>query len=620
MVTELFVPSMMNPDALKADGWSWFRIWIRPRADVDAAMVQTVLEAGFRADQVERAKQFPPETPKARIDAFFAGRLRLQPASSGRSAIQKFFQQPLWILATLAALLVLVACANVANLLLARATSRKIEMALRLSIGAARRRLIQLLLVESSLLAVLAAAVGALFSWWAAPFVVSMLTTPDRPIRLILDLDWRTLLTAATLTVAVTMLFGLAPAIRASATPLLDALKEVRGQRAHRRLANALIAAQTAFCVFLLFGASLFVGTLERLQSRPLGFAPDHVLQVIVEGGRQYTREEWAQLATSLRALPRVESVTVAGWAPLTGNRWRSTVTVPGRETPEAAPNWVSVTPGYIETMRMRLVEGRDFRAGERPPRRDEAGRPVPGVAIVNESFARAYFDGRSPIGQRVVVESSNAPMEIVGMTADAVYFSVREVNHPAVFIPFESRTGATILVRTEGPAADLLRELRSEVPRLLTGLQVHEALPFEALVTQQMIRERLLAALSTFFAAMGLVLAVVGIYGVLNYAVTREQREIGLRMALGARPGHVVNLLTARLAGMVILGAVAGIGAGISLTRVVRALLFQIESTDPSTLAAPLIALAAASVLAVLPPALRAVRTDPAQTIKTEG
>jgi putative ABC transport system permease protein len=620
-ITDVFVPSMMNAEALNMHGWTWFRIWLRPKANVDPADAQAVLQAGFRADQAERAKDIEPDTPKARIDAFWSEQLAFLPAGSGASRLQKVFRQPLWILAALGALLVLVACANVANLLLARAMSRKVEMALRLSIGAARGRLIQLLLVESALLAILAATAGGLFASWAAPFIVTMLAPAERPVRLVLDLDWRTLITGATLTIAVTMLFGLTPALRASSAPLLDTLKEVRGQRAHRRLADALVAVQAAFCVFLLFGASLFVGTLQRLQDRPLGFTPDNLLHVSVESPRTHPREAWAQLAASIRGLPQVESVAVAGWAPLTGNRWRYAVTIPGRPPQENSPNWVSVLPGYLGTMRIPLVAGRDFRIGDRGPGQDDAGRPIPGVAIVNETFARVYFDGRNPVGRFVTVKSLNAPMEIVGMTADAVYFSVREASHPAVFVPFEpERSGATVLVRTQGAALDLPRVLTREIPRLVPDMQVHEMAPFSSIVTQQMIRERLLAALSTFFAAVALVLAVVGMYGVLNYAVTREQREIGLRMALGARPGHVVTLVTTRLARMVVLGAVAGLGVGLGLGQFVRTLLFEMQASDPAALAPPIIALAAAALLAVLPPAIRAVRTDPARTIRTEG
>ena len=620
IVTDVFVPSMMNPDALNARGWSWFRIWLRPRPGVDAHYVQAVLQAGFRADHIEHAKSFSPDTPKARLDAYFKEELRLQPATAGASAAQRTFREPLWILAGLAALLVLTACVNVANLLLARAVTRRIEMALRLSIGAARRRLVQMMLIESLVLAVVAASVGALFASWAAPFVVSMLAPPEQPIRLILDVDWRTLLIATSLTIAVTMIFGLLPAMRASATPLLDVLKEVRGQHGHRRLSGALVAAQTAFCVFLLFDASLFLGTLDRLQRRPLGFTPDHLLHVVVEGPRNRSAAEWAQLTAALRNVPRVESAAAAGWAPLTGNRWRSSITRPGFVSPEDAPDWVAIAPGYLDTMKMRLVEGRDFRAADRAPRK-ENGQPAAGVAIVNESFARTYFGGQSPVGQHVTVDSNKAPLEIVGMTADAVYANVREAGHAAVFIPLEGdRQGATVLVRTSIPAPDMTKAVREAILGIDPALQIRESVPFQSIVTKQIIRERLLAALSAFFATLGLILAVIGLYSVLNYAVTRERREIGLRLALGARPGHVVAMLTTRLAAMVAIGAIAGIGFGFGFGRYVQALLFQVEPTDVRSLVSPVAALGIAALLAVLPPAIRAVRTDPAQTIKTEG
>jgi ABC-type antimicrobial peptide transport system permease subunit len=244
----------------------------------------------------------------------------------------------------------------------------------------------------------------------------------------------------------------------------------------------------------------------------------------------------------------------------------------------------------------------------------------VAGVAIVNESFARVYFDGRNPVGQRVVAASSNALVEIVGLVTDTAYYSVREDNHPVVYIPLEQRYGATILVRTTENAADLPQVLRRELTRIQPEIQVRDTAPFEAFVTQQLIRERLLAALSTFFAALALVLAIIGMYGVLNYAVTRERREIGLRMVLGARPTHVVTLVTLPLLLAVGCGAAVGSGAGIAFGRVVHTLLFQIGPSDPVALGTPIVALIAAALLAVLPPTVRAARIDPAQTIRNDG
>jgi putative ABC transport system permease protein len=595
VLTDFFLPSMMNAEALKRTGWSWFRIWVRPKAGIDAAQVQALLQARYQADQRERAKGFAPDTPQSRVDAFLNQQLLLRPAGSGVSSLQKSFRRPLWILAALAALLLLIACANVANLLLARAMSRRTEMALRLSIGAARGRLIQLMLVESALLALLACAVGALFAWWAAPFVVSILAPAERPVRLMLAFDWRAFALGAGLTVLVTMLFGILPALRASVAVPIHALKQTRGERGQRRLTDVLVAAQMAICVFLLFGASLFVATFTRLQSAPLGFTPQNLLHLSVEtrGRKTLPSESWAQLA---------EAITVAG-----------------RAAEPIAPYWVSVGPRYFETMRMRMIEGREFRTGDRAPDSDDGRDPVAGVAIVNETFARVYFDGGSPVGHRVMVDSHGAPMEIVGLTSDAVYRNVREARHPTVFIPLEPRYGGILLVRTRDNATDLGSLLRREVSRLRPEFGVRDVEPFQTFVTQEMIRERLLAALSAFFAMLALLLAVIGMYGVLNYAVTRERREIGLRMALGARPGHVLTLITTRLFGVVAIGACLGVAGGLAFGRTVQSLLFQMAPTDPVAFAAPILALGSAAVLATLPPAIRAIRIDPAQTIKSE-
>jgi putative ABC transport system permease protein len=619
-LTDLFLPAMMNAVALERKGWSWFRIWVRPKPGVDPQQVQSILHASFHADHVEGARSIPPDMPRARLDAYLSEQLVLRPAGSGASGLQKIFRRPLWILAALAALLLLIACANVANLLLARAMSRRVEMALRLSIGAGRGRLVQLMLVESGMLALLSAAVGGLFASWAAPVVVSMLAPAERPVGLVLGVDWRTLVVATGITFAVTMLFGLVPALRASAVTPINALKETRERRDSRRLTHILVASQMAFCVFLLVGASLFVGTFDRLVNKPLGFAPENLVHMSVETRGSVTRsvEWWTQLAASLREIPRVESAAVASWAPLTGNRWRSAVIVDGKVPPPNSPYWVSVAPGYFETMQMRILDGRGFRAGDETPSTD-AARSTPGVAVVNEAFARVYFDGRSPVGRRVIVKSSSAPVEIVGVTVDAVYFSVREPLHPVVYVPLEPRYGATLLVRTaDGAVGPQL--LRTELPKRQPGIVVRETTPFDALVTQQMIRERLLAALSSFFAVLALLLALIGMYGVLSYAVTRERREIGLRMALGARPEHIVALITTRWVAVVFAGALAGVMAGLTFGHTVRMLLFEIQPTDPVALAGPIALLLVATAAAALPPLLRAVRIDPAATIRTEG
>ncbi len=615
-LTDFFIPATMNPQALESVGWSWFRVWLTPSPGVRVEEVRALLQMQFRVDVLARAKKFPSDTPQSRIDAFLTQHLDLQAAGAGVSATQKAFRRPLWILAALATLLLLIACGNVANLLLARAMSRRTEMSLRVSIGAGRGRLLQLLLVESALLALFSCVAGALFAAWAAPVVVAMLGSTDQPIRLVLPVDRRMLVVACALTTAVTVLFGLAPALRASAVRPVGALRD--RDRSQRRLSGFLLCAQMALCVFLLFGASLFLGTFKRLLEKPLGFAPQDLMHIIVEGRTKLGSTKWEQLAATLHGTPGVESVAVAGWAPLTGNRWRSSVTIDGRSSEPNAPNWVTVSPGYFATMKTPVIEGREFRWDDRPP--GAGPRTAPGVAIVNYAFVRAYFDGQSPIGRQVIVDGSGAGMEIVGVVADAVYFNVREPVHPAVFVPLSTATGATVLVRTAAHTPDVPALLRRDLSRLDPGLVVRDVVPFEAIVTKQMIRERLLAVLSAFFAGLALVLAGIGLYGLMNYSVSRERRQIGLRLALGARPRHVVSLIIARLMAAMCIGTVVGVAGGLAFSRMVRTVLFEVDPTSPAVLIVPLVTLGAIAVLAAVAPVLDAVRIDPAETLRVEG
>ncbi len=621
MVTDLFLPAMMNTQALNSPGWSWFRIWVRPKPGVAPEQIRQVLQARYSADQRRRLESLPADTPKEKIEAYLSEQIRLLRAGSGVSGTQKTFRRPLLILAALAALVLLVACANVANLMSAQAMTRAREMALRVSLGASRGRLIRLVLIESALLAVAASAVGALFAEWSTPLIVSMLASAERPARLILDADWRALTIGLAVTVAVTLLFGLAPALRASAVKPISSLKGDDARAGHR-ITSALIGAQMAFCVFLVFVAGLFVATFDRLANQPLGFAHDRLLLVQAEARARLPADAWNRVADALRQTPGVESASLAGWAPLTGNRWRSSVRLPGEAFPANAPYFLDVAPRYFETMRVRLVDGRDFRPGDVQPRITEQQQPVSGVGIVNDAFARAYFAGQNPVGRRVIVRQAKdleTTMDIIGLSGDAAYFSVREPMRPTVYVPIESRNGAALIVRTAGEPMALAALLRREVVRSRPDLRVRAVEPQTAFVRQQMIRERLLAALSSFFALIALVLAAVGLYGVLHYAVVRQRREIGIRMALGARAGHVIRKVTTRMLALVCAGSLAGLVAAVAFGRVIQALLFQVSATDLSAMMMPLVALAAAAACAALPPVLRATRIDPAQTLRTE-
>ncbi len=317
-MADLFIPAAMNAQALNAPGWSWFRIWVRPNAGSSFEQVRELVQAQLARDRQDTVKNFPSTTPGPLITAYLNEKILLAPAGSGASGPQRTFRRPLFILAGLVVLVLLIACANVANLLTAQAITRAREMALRVSIGAGRRRLIQLVLVESALLAICASVVGAVFAWWAAPFVVSLLSQIGEPIRLVLDLDWRSVAFSLALTLTVTVLFGMAPALRASAVQPLGAIKGHDDPHAHRRLVRSLIGGQMAFCLFVLFVAGLFATTLRNLSNRPLGFESEHLLLLdINRPGERQPPHVWAALTDQIRGMPGVESAAVATWAPL---------------------------------------------------------------------------------------------------------------------------------------------------------------------------------------------------------------------------------------------------------------------------------------------------------------
>jgi len=620
-ITDVFLPAAMNVQALTSPGWSWFRAWVRPAAGVSAEQVRQLLQADFLNEHKNTLSRFPPGATQQRIDSYLAEQLQLDPAGAGASGPQRSLRRPLLILSSLVVLVLLIACANVANLLAAQAITRGREMALRVSIGAGRLRLIQLVLVECLLLAACASAVGALFAWWAAPFVVSLVDFGE-PLRLVLDADSRTLAVGFGLTIVVTALFGLAPALRASSTQPIGSLKIRTDPRAHRRLARSIVGAQMVFCVFVLFVAGLFVTTLANLSNRPLGFDYDHALLIDAQFSGNQSPQIWTEVADRLKAVTGVESVALANWVPLSENRWTASVHVPGRPIVENPTFFLAVSPAFIDTMRIGLVAGRDLRLTDRAPKLDQKTPPQSGVGIVNEAFARAYFNGENPVGRQVTVVQSNdvsAGLEIVGLVQDSVYYSVREPMRPTVFVPAEARNQGTLIVRTAGDPLLLAPTLRSEAARARTDIRAMNVAPYGALVRRQMVRERLLAILSLFFATLAVLLAGIGLYGVLNYTVIQQRREIGVRMALGARAAHVVRRVATDMLGPVGFGCAVGMAAGLAFGRLVEAILFEVKATDPATVVTPLAVLLAAAVLAAFPPAVRAVRIDPAQTLRSE-
>ena len=618
---DLFVPAVMNVEALDKPGWGWFQLWVRPRDGISLGTIGEILQADQRREQDEALRQTPADALKT-IDAIRKRRVELLPATGGASPLKKQFRLPLLVLGALVGVVLLIACVNIANLLNGQALSRRREMALRVAIGAGRWRLVRLMLVESGLLAIFASSAGAVFGWWAAPFVVSLLTSEQEPIRLALGVDWRSTAFGIGLTVLVTVLFGTLLALRASAVAPGDALRSGGRVTSHRRLTHALIGAQAAFCVFVVFVAVLLATTFARLSTHPLGFRADRLLVVNAEAAPSpQSHARWLSVADEVRALPGVESVALAAWPLLVGNRWRSDVRAAGGPSQPDPAYFLGVSPGFFGTMELPLLEGRDLRAGDVSAVGPEP-RSRDGVAVVNRAFARAYFDGRSPVGEHVSVQvrpGVRGSIEIVGVVADAAYAALRDPLRPTVYVPADYKGQATLMIRTAGEPDGLAPLVRRIIARARPDSRIRLIASQMDLVRRQLVRERLLATLSLFVAGVAVLLAGIGLYGVLHHAVVLEQRPIGIRLALGAGAAQIVRSVTGSLLIAVAGGAAVGLGGGLLFGRVLEGLLFGVATTDIMVLAAPLLVLAAAAGAAALPPTLRAVHIAPARILRSE-
>jgi len=622
-MTEVFVPMMMKTSStLGSPNNFWLRTFVKLKPGVNREPVYQRLRALFHDIQVERAKTSPNPSQR-QLDTYFSQKLLLEPAAGGRSNLQRDLRQPLGILAVLVALVLLIASANVANLMTARAAARNREMALRVSIGAGRRRLLQLLMVESAWIALLASVAGALFAWWAAPFVVGLINPPNDPARLELSADWRVLAFGVALTLTVTLLFGLTPALRASAIKPAAALKGGDDPHSRHRLMHGLILAQVAFCFLVLFVAGLFIGTFNRLGNQPTGFSADRILNLETVTRNPQPAAYWDEVASRLRAVPGVERVATTTWPMMIGESGIGAVALPGAVPPIPFVDFISVSPGWVETMKIALLDGREFRDGDLNP----------GVALVNQAFVKQYFENGSPVGkwvERIDSKQQRVRLQVVGLIADARSRDNRRVPiRPTVYVPLRSadaqglpqpRARGTFVVRTA--AADslsLASALRDVVTRTRPEFHVDSVRTQQEIGLAPMLRERLLAMLAAFFAVVALALAGVGLFGVLDYSVAQRTREIGIRMAIGARAGDIARNVTATLLMTVSAGAVLGVLLGTASARYVKSLLFGVQIVDPRSFAIPAISLLVITLVAAIRPVSRAVRTDPANVLRAD-
>ncbi|MGC2768155.1 MAG: ADOP family duplicated permease [Candidatus Acidiferrum sp.] len=618
-MTDIFVPTMMHPEVARKDS-TWHRTFAVVQRGEAIEPLRAKLDSITRAFETERSKSWlnePPEEIARELDQT----LYLIPASSGASGFQQDNRRALLALSVLVFLVLLIACANVANLMVAQAAARAREMALRISIGAGRRQLIQLVLVESAMLALVSSAIGALFAAWSAPFVISTINPYDNPVRLALPADWRVLLFGVALTLFVTCLFGLIPALRASTIEPVSALKGGEDPHGRRRLMYALIAAQVAFCCLVLFVAGLFVATFERLSHQPTGFSNDRLLVLSTVTRDPVFPVTWLQVADQLRSVPGLERVSVSDRPLLDHYSNNNSISINGSAPSAILAYFLHVSPGWLETMKIPLLDGRDFLSTD----------TTPGAAIVSESFAKTFFNGENPVGKsfdELLPGGVRAHYEVVGVSRDARYNEIRGTTLPVAYLPFLSAQaspwwaayGAAFIVRTapSNPLA-LASTLRQAVAQARAEFRVSNIRTQLEINQAQTIRERFLAALASFFSVVALLLAGVGLYGVVHYSVLQRRREIAIRLAVGAQAPSIARLVTLPIFATIVIGAAAGLAAGLLCSPYLAELFYEVHPTDTKILAFPALAIIAAAVIASIPSILRAIRTDPAQILRSE-
>ena len=606
----------------KPDFW-WLAAFGRMKPGVGIEQVNAQLDAISKG--IFEATVSPRYDPRDAKD-YREMKLYATPAATGVSSLRGSYNDPLSILLAVTALVLLIACANLANLMLARATAREREIAVRLAIGASRRRIVRQMLSESLLIAAAGAAGGILIARWFSAFLVSFLSDDSTRVFVDLTMNWRVFAFTAAVAVAACLAFGLIPAIRATRGSLQSTMKAgSRGMSDSRErfgLRRALVVLQVALSLVLVIVALLFVRTLRNLTHMDPGFRQDGVLVASLDYRKSGLAPEAMagfsrQALDRLSAMPGVDAGAQAWSTPVGGNFWNNRVIIDG-EPKEGMVNFNSVGPGYLRVIGTSLVAGRDFD--------DRDTLQSPKVAIVTESFARKYFPGTGAIG-RSFAEPRDAgrpgpAIQIVGIARDSKYADLREAFEPLAFVNAnqndEPDTGPNFVLH----ATTSLSAVSSAVTRTLAEMNPTVTVQYQtvrAQIDNSLLRERLMATLSAFFGVLAVLIATVGLYGVMSYTVARRRVEIGVRMALGADRASVLTMVLRQGGVLVLAGTCLGVVAAIPLVRFVASMLFEVQPLDPAVFSGVVVMVTGVAMAATLIPARRASRIEPMAALRAE-
>ena len=632
--TQVYAPLCASTIINGNDKWidarsDWFlQIVGRPKPGLTTAQVRTRLEM-LTPGLV--AATLPPDWPADALASYKKARFDVASAAKGFSELRTTFRKALLVLMTVVGIVLLIACANVANLLLARATTRRHEIAVRLALGARSARLIRQLLTESILLSLMGAALGVLFAMWGSRLLVQLMSTSGDAVALDLSINGSVLAFTACIALATGVLFGLAPAWRTGRVDPHTAMKaQGRGLAVgHSRnsIGKGLVVAQIALCMVLIAGAALLLGSWMRLATVDPGFKRDHVLlmsanlrggSVSTSPGQQSALRR--QMLDRLRAVPGVRLASISVLTPVSGAGWNNSIKADGFAPASRKDGvvWLNeVSGGYFATMGTSLIAGRDFNAS------DVSGSVK--VAIINEAMAKTVFGSSSAIGKRFQMSEGKdygPPAEIVGIVANATYRSMGETPQPIAYLSIGQDVDpgpvVNFEVRTVGPTTDIIPSIKTAMGQVDPDASL-EFTTLDRQVAESLRLPRTLATLSGFFGGLALLLAMIGLYGIMSYNVARRRNEIGVRIALGATQGRVVRMVMGEVGRIVAIGVVLGILLTLGVTRFVSAFLYGVTPQDPATMLWSAAVLATVAIVAAMVPAWRAARLDPVSALRDE-